>query len=79
LKDTSNPPKAPRDVANAIVAALPSSSLIGGTSLAGPGFINVKISKELVAQRITDMLVNGIAAWAPSYKGKGAAYFRLST
>jgi len=51
-------PKKPTDVANAIVDALPASSMIAERpTLAGPGFINVRLSHGWVAERIHSMLI----------------------
>lgn len=39
--------KKPRDIADALVAALPASSLLASTpEIAGPGFINVRLSRD---------------------------------
>lgn len=75
LKGTEGAPKNPRAVAEAILAHLPSNALGGGaikeTSLAGPGFINVKISAEWLADHMKKMLNEGLSAWAPKgYAGK---------
>jgi arginyl-tRNA synthetase len=56
LKGTEGAPKAPRDIANKIVAALPANALVAETSLAGPGFINVKLSSDYLADRLLSML-----------------------
>jgi arginyl-tRNA synthetase len=37
LKGKEGAPKAPRDVANALISALPANELVAETSLAGPG------------------------------------------
>ena len=51
-------PKKPTDVANAIVDALPASSMIAERpTLAGPGFINVKLNHGWVAEQIHSMLI----------------------
>lgn len=51
LKGNPACPKAPRDVANAIVAGLPAgNAMISETSLAGPGFINIRVSREFLAK-----------------------------
>ncbi|PNW84382.1 hypothetical protein CHLRE_03g143887v5 [Chlamydomonas reinhardtii] len=65
LKGTENAPKAPRDVANAILAALPANDLISETSLAGPGFINIRLNKDALARRVGSMLTDGLAKFAP--------------
>ncbi|KAG2495395.1 hypothetical protein HYH03_006662 [Edaphochlamys debaryana] len=71
LKGTEGAPKAPRDVANAILTALPANDLVAETSLAGPGFINIRLKKEYLASRISHMLTGGLASWAPKgYTGK---------
>ena len=43
--------KNPREIATAIVEALKSSPLVATTDVAGPGFINVKLSAEALSQR----------------------------
>ena len=59
-------PKNPRAVAEAILASLPSTEYIPeAPTLAGPGFINVKIGKEWMSTRIQTMLKDGIKSWAP--------------
>ena len=61
------PAKSPRDVAAAIVAALPPTPLLDGTpDLAGPGFINCRIDRPALAARVKAMLVAGPATWAPT-------------
>lgn len=53
--------------------ALPaeSASLIASTSLAGPGFINIVLSREWLAARLQGLLTEGIGSWAPAgYAGK---------
>ena len=64
-------PKNPRAVAEAIVAALPSTEYLADTpTLAGPGFINAKISSQWLGARIQNMLRNGISTWAPRLNRK---------
>jgi hypothetical protein len=70
VKGKEGAPKSPRDVANAILAALPANSLITETSLAGPGFINCKLSSEYISKRVSDMLTAGVDTWSPDYVGK---------
>ncbi|XP_066367584.1 arginine--tRNA ligase, cytoplasmic-like isoform X2 [Miscanthus floridulus] len=57
--------KNPNAIGQAIAKNLPSSDIIESTSVAGPGFVNITLSNRWVAQRIQDMLVNGIKTWAP--------------
>lgn len=73
LKGTEGAPKNPRAVAEAIVANLPDTEMIGETSLAGPGFINIKLNPIWLANRTTTMLCSpdGVRSWAPAqYKDK---------
>ncbi|KAF8073007.1 Arginine--tRNA ligase [Scenedesmus sp. PABB004] len=65
LKGTEGAPKAPRDVATAVVAALPANELLTETSLAGPGFINCKLSSAALAARVNRLLREGVGALAP--------------
>lgn len=67
LKGQEGAPKNPRAVAEAILAALPPSPLISETSLAGPGFINVRISTEWLAEHVTEMLADPrhLQSWTP--------------
>lgn len=68
LKGQADAPKNPRAVAEAIVAALPPSPLVQETSLAGPGFINIRLSREWLTSHLNAMLASpeGVAAWAPA-------------
>lgn len=43
--------KNPREIATAIVEALKASPLVAATDVAGPGFINVKLSAQALSQR----------------------------
>lgn len=66
-----NAPKNPRAVAEAIVAALPNTEYLADTpTLAGPGFINTKVSSQWLGVRIQNMLKNGISSWAPRLNRK---------
>jgi len=50
-------PKNPRAIGQAIVEALPSNELISGTpTMAGPGFINIRINPDYISARISNML-----------------------
>lgn len=71
MKGKPDAPKAPRMVAEAVLAQLPDTGMVAETSLAGPGFINIRLSKEFLADRLTNMLRDGIASWAPrGFAGK---------
>ncbi|KAM0026964.1 putative arginine--tRNA ligase [Helianthus debilis subsp. tardiflorus] len=51
---------------------LPTSDMIESCSIAGPGFINVKLSTQWIAKRIQNMLRDGIDTWAPRLSVKRA-------
>ena len=73
LKGQENVPKNPRAVAEAIVAALPPSDVISETSLAGPGFINVRVSGDWLGRHLTKMMASPdlLKSWTPpELKGK---------
>ncbi|XP_015630011.1 arginine--tRNA ligase, cytoplasmic [Oryza sativa Japonica Group] len=55
----------PMAVGQAIANNLPQSNIIESISVAGPGYINITLSSNWIAQRIQDMLVCGIKTWAP--------------
>ncbi|KAK3288796.1 hypothetical protein CYMTET_3733, partial [Cymbomonas tetramitiformis] len=59
------PFKNPREIATAILDALPDSPLISETSIAGPGFINARVSSEWLSQELQGLLRNGSSSWAP--------------
>lgn len=49
----------------AIQKNLPDSPMVASTSIAGPGFVNVKLSTEWIEQRLLNVLKDGMATWAP--------------
>ncbi|KAG6588006.1 arginine--tRNA ligase, cytoplasmic-like isoform X1 [Cucurbita moschata] len=57
--------KGPPSVGQAIMKNLPPSEIIESSSVAGPGFVNVVISKNWLAKSIQKMLIDGIETWAP--------------
>ncbi|KAK7272738.1 hypothetical protein RJT34_29544 [Clitoria ternatea] len=57
--------RGPPSVGQAIAKNLPPSEIIESCSVAGPGFVNIVLSKKWIAQRIEKMLVEGIHTWAP--------------
>jgi arginyl-tRNA synthetase len=61
LKDmgSADAPKAPRDVANLIVANLPKNSIIVKTDIGGPGFINAFLSTAYLAREFAAILTSG--------------------
>jgi arginyl-tRNA synthetase len=70
MKGKEGAPKNPREVATAILAGLPSNNTIKETSLAGPGFINVKVTQDYLAGRISSMLTQGVSTMAPKLRYK---------
>lgn len=50
----------PRDVAEKIMANLPSSPLISKTDIAGAGFINIFLSKDFAKSAIASILIDGV-------------------
>ena len=63
-------PKNPRAVGEAIQGALAASPAIKGTSIAGPGFVNLTLDDAWLATRVGAMLRDGIACWAPQLKAR---------
>jgi len=50
----------PRIVAQQILNALPSSSMIEKVDIAGPGFINIYLNKKYIQDHLSLLLINGI-------------------
>jgi len=65
LKGQEGAPKNPRAVAEMIVAGIATGGMIESVSIAGPGFVNLKLSRPWLAHRVHQMLVDGIQTWAP--------------
>ncbi|KAJ0968389.1 hypothetical protein J5N97_025306 [Dioscorea zingiberensis] len=65
IKKTTREFRNPNSVGQAIVENLPPSEMIESTSVAGPGFVNIGLSNQWIAQTIHNMLSNGIGTWAP--------------
>ncbi|XP_037493009.1 arginine--tRNA ligase, cytoplasmic [Jatropha curcas] len=64
--------KGPPAVGQAIMKNLPLSEMIENCSVAGPGFVNVVLSKTWLAEKIQKMLIDGIDTWAPKLAVKRA-------
>ncbi|ETW07548.1 arginine-tRNA ligase [Aphanomyces invadans] len=62
LKGSPNAPGSPRDVALAIIAAMPTNPVIEKLSVAGPGFINAFLTAPFVANRLELLLQQGVQA-----------------
>ena len=53
----------PRDVAAAILAKIPSNhEIIESLEIAGPGFVNVRLKREYVADKLTKLLIKVISS-----------------
>lgn len=70
LKGKEGAPRNPRDAAERIVGALPANGTISETSLAGPGFINTRISADALAARINKLMREGVCTLAPALRYK---------
>ncbi|KAL3651364.1 hypothetical protein CASFOL_004366 [Castilleja foliolosa] len=64
--------RGPQQIGQAIIESLPKSDVIESLSIAGPGFVNVKLSNHWIAESIHKMLVHGIEIWAPKLPVKRA-------
>ncbi|KAK4791819.1 hypothetical protein SAY86_032232 [Trapa natans] len=64
--------RGPPAVGQALMKNIPPSEMIESCSVAGPGFVNVKLSKSWVAKNIQKMLTRGIGEWAPKLRIKRA-------
>ena len=49
----------PRDLAQLLVDAMPDSQLVAKIAVAGPGFINIWLSKQAIWQTVSDILYRG--------------------
>ncbi|KAK6120521.1 hypothetical protein DH2020_045738 [Rehmannia glutinosa] len=64
--------RGPQPIGQAIMNNLPASEMIDSCSIAGPGFVNVVLSRHWIAKSIRKMLVDGIETWAPKLPVKRA-------
>ncbi|CAL5438211.1 unnamed protein product [Camellia sinensis] len=62
----------PQPIGKAIMNNLPHSEMVDKCSIAGPGFVNVVLSKDWIAKTIQKMLINGIETWSPKLTVKRA-------
>ncbi|KAH6775056.1 Arginyl-tRNA synthetase, partial [Perilla frutescens var. hirtella] len=72
VKGRSTQFKNPQQIGQAIKANLPASEMIDGSSIAGPGFVNVVLSRKWIAKSIQNMLIDGIDTWSPKLSVKRA-------
>ncbi|KAK1365331.1 Arginine--tRNA ligase [Heracleum sosnowskyi] len=64
--------KGPQPVGQALKNNLPTSEMVESMSIAGPGFVNIVLSKQWIAKSIHKMLTDGIGTWAPKLSVKRA-------
>lgn len=57
--------KGPPSIGKVIMENLPPTEMIEKCTLAGPGFVNIKLSTSWIAKNIQKMLIIGIETWAP--------------
>ncbi|HTU64651.1 MAG TPA: arginine--tRNA ligase [Steroidobacteraceae bacterium] len=62
--------KNPRELAQAIVTALPKSALLAGAEVAGAGFINFRLAKDALVSALTNVTAQG-DAYGRSQVGAG--------
>ncbi|KAG9130111.1 hypothetical protein Leryth_012855 [Lithospermum erythrorhizon] len=72
IKDKGTQFTGPQPLGKAIMSNLPQSEMIESCSIAGPGFVNVKLAKPWIAKRIHKMLTDGIETWSPKLNIKTA-------
>ena len=60
LKGTEGCPATPLAVGNAIIAALPPNNVVGTTSVAPAGFINVSLVEDLLLKGVQSILADGV-------------------
>ncbi|KAG5547384.1 hypothetical protein RHGRI_013164 [Rhododendron griersonianum] len=72
IKGTGSAFTGPQPVGQAIMTNLPRSEMIESCSIAGPGFVNVKLSRQWIAKSIQKMLIKGIETWSPKLRVKRA-------
>ncbi|OMO58341.1 Arginine-tRNA ligase, class Ia [Corchorus olitorius] len=72
IKAKKPPFRGPPKLGEAIKDNLPASEMIESVSVAGPGFVNVVLSKNWIAKSIQKMLIEGIDTWAPKRPVKRA-------
>lgn len=70
LKGTPNAAKAPRDIAQAIINAIPANPAVHNFSVAGPGFLNAFLTPTFVANRLAAVLRHGVQPSPPASKLK---------
>ena len=60
----------PREIAQKIIDALPDRSLFESIEIAGPGFINLRLTEDFLADRLQKLLVDPELGLDPVGRGK---------
>ncbi|KAB1209201.1 Arginine--tRNA ligase [Morella rubra] len=72
IKGKPNEFRGPPSVGQTIMRNLPQSEMVESCSVAGPGFVNVILSRNWIAKSLQKMLNDGIDTWAPQLQIKSA-------
>lgn len=72
IKGKPNEFRGPPSVGQTIMRNLPQSEMVESCSVAGPGFVNVILSRNWIAKSLQKMLNDGIDTWAPRLRIKSA-------
>nr|XP_043628648.1 arginine--tRNA ligase, chloroplastic/mitochondrial-like isoform X2 [Erigeron canadensis] len=72
IKGSGTTFRGPQPVGQAIMKNIPETEMIESCSIAGPGFVNIKLSGKWIAKSILKMLIDGIDIWAPKLPFKRA-------
>jgi arginyl-tRNA synthetase len=62
--------RAPREIAQAIAAHLPTSEMVGAVEIAGPGYVNFRLQTDWLAQQVDRVLAEG-PRYADQARGEG--------
>jgi arginyl-tRNA synthetase len=69
IKGKEGAPKNPRAVAEAVMAAIPENDVVESVSIAGPGFLNLKLSDAFLERQVRTLFDSscglGMETWAP--------------
>lgn len=60
----------PRDIAQKIIDGLPTTELFDSVEIAGPGFINLRLSDAFIAQQVRDLLASDALGLEAPGKGR---------
>ena len=65
IKGTDGAPSNPRAVAEAVLKSIPPNEVVEDASIAGPGFINLKLSEAFMEKQVGTLFGSGVDSWAP--------------